>query len=172
MSHNGHAGNLERIRKALHEYEEPLMRYAQRMTGNAEHARDVVQETFFRLCRERPERVDNHLAEWLYTVCRNKALDVCRKERRMTRLSDATLAESPAAEPDPAHDAEQNEESTRVLDLVDRLPEKQREVILLKFQNGLSYRQIGEVTGQSVSNVGFLIHSGLKTIRQKVKQLT
>jgi RNA polymerase sigma-70 factor (ECF subfamily) len=41
-------------------------------------------------------------------------------------------------------------------------------VLYLKFQQGLSYKEIGKVTGHSVSNVGFLIHTGMKTLRGKV----
>ena len=48
------------------------------------------------------------------------------------------------------------------------LPANQQEVIRLKFQHGLSYKQIAEVTQLSVSNVGFLIHAGLKTLRQRL----
>src|SRR5687767_2374444 len=88
MSQNGHAGRLEWIRRALDRYEGQLTRYAQRITGDGERARDVVQETFLRLCREPPAAVDGHLAEWLFTVCRNQALDVCRKESRMTLMTE------------------------------------------------------------------------------------
>ena len=47
-----------------------------------------------------------------------------------------------------------------------RLPENQQEVIRLKFQQGLSYKEISSVTGLSVTNVGFLIHTGLKRLRE------
>ena len=46
-----------------------------------------------------------------------------------------------------------------------RLSENQREVILLKFEQGLSYEEISEVTGLSSGNVGFLLHTGLKRLR-------
>ena len=169
MSNNGHAGNLDWIRSALNRYEGQLTRYAQRITGDAEHARDVVQETFLRLCRERKSQLDGHLAEWLFTVCRNKALDVRRKESRMTTLVDPELTESNSRESSPVLVAEQHDDTGRIVELLDRLPEKKREVIRLKFQQGLRYREIAEVTGLSVSNVGFLIHQGLKTLRQQMK---
>jgi RNA polymerase sigma-70 factor (ECF subfamily) len=47
-----------------------------------------------------------------------------------------------------------------------RLPESQQEVIRLKFQHQMSYREISRITGQSESNVGFLIHRGIKSIRE------
>ena len=58
----------------------------------------------------------------------------------------------------------------RVLDLLSTLPKNQREVIRLKFQNELSYREISEVTGLSPSNVGFLIHRGLRLLRERLRK--
>src|SRR5512137_283968 len=75
----------------LAEYEKPLTRYAAHITGDIERAREVVQDTFLRLCRQKPAEIHSHLRQWLYTVCRNRALDVLRKERRMTGISDAQL---------------------------------------------------------------------------------
>lgn len=61
------------------------------------------------------------------------------------------------------------ERLSRVRDLLAGLPENQREVIRLKFQTEMSYQEISEVTGLSVSNVGFLIHTAIKTLRKQVK---
>ena len=170
MTNNGHAGESEPIRLAFDRYEGQLTRYAQRITGNVEHARDVVQETFFRLCRQDIEQVDGHLTEWLFTVCRNKALDIRRKEARMTSMADATLADTPTNEPEPNQQIERAEQNKQVVEMLERLPPNQREVIALKFQNGLSYKEISRVTGLSISNVGFLLHRGLKTIRETMKK--
>jgi RNA polymerase sigma-70 factor (ECF subfamily) len=51
--------------------------------------------------------------------------------------------------------------------LLGRLPENQGEVLRLRFQHQLTYKQIADVTGLSVSNVGFLIHTGLKSLRER-----
>ena len=67
--------------------------------------------------------------------------------------------------PDPAAAAVQQERHIEVLKFVDRLPENQREVIRLKFQSDLSYKEISDITDLSVSNVGFLIHTGIKRLR-------
>src|SRR5215207_2530212 len=81
------------MREAVSRYERPLVLYALRIVGDAERARDVVQETFARLCDKPPARVDGNangeLGQWLYTVCRNAALDVRRKEKRVMPMVDA-----------------------------------------------------------------------------------
>jgi RNA polymerase sigma factor (sigma-70 family) len=153
---------------ALDRHERPLIRYAKWLLGDAEMARDVVQETFLRLCREDPARVDGHLAAWLFTVCRNLALDTREKASRSTPLDDA---EAPVVyDFDGQHDARQA--LGRVLDVLETLPRNQREVVYLKFQGGLSYKEIATITALSTSNVGFLLHTAVRAIRSHLSEHT
>jgi RNA polymerase sigma-70 factor (ECF subfamily) len=62
---------------------------------------------------------------------------------------------------------EGDEQVAGVMSILNTLPANQQEVIRLKFQGELSYQEISHITKLSVSNVGFLIHTGLKTIREK-----
>lgn len=86
----------------------------------------------------------------------------------MTLMNDQTAATFPSSSPDPADALERSESTAEVLRMLERLPENQKEAITLKFGHGLSYKEIAEITGLTVSNVGFLIHSGLKTVRQRL----
>ena len=169
MNNNGQNGSRDWIRTALDQFEGELVRYAHRLTGDVEQARDVVQETFLKLCRQDRAELDGHLAKWLFTVCRNRAIDVRRKESRMTTLADPVTTETSSSEPSPAATIENRDQAGHVQQLIRTLPENQQEVIRLRFQNSLSYKEIADVTGLTVTNVGFLIHRGLKTVRSKVK---
>jgi len=153
------------VQGALRQYEAPLIRYAARITGDADRARDVVQDTFVRLWAEDAAKLNGKLAEWLFTVCRRRALDVNRKEHRMTTLEELGVDATASAAPGPDALAVQREGEGEALRLLAALPPNQQEVIRLKFQNELSYQEISGVTGLSVSNVGYLIHTGLKTMR-------
>src|ERR1700735_4328532 len=82
------ADHAKWVRDAVTRYERQLTQYAAHITGDPERARDVVQDAFLRLCDQDAETVGSHLAEWLYTVCRNLAIDVKRKEKRMRLMSD------------------------------------------------------------------------------------
>ena len=168
MSDPSRAEDLDWVRQAVARFERPLVRYALHVTGDAERARDVVQEAFLRLCDQDPRDVAPHVAEWLYTVTRNLAIDVRRKERRMRLLTEAAaeVHESPA-EP-PAGPAEREDDYASVLAVLEDLPDNQREVVRLKFQHGMSYKQISQVTGLSVTNVGFLLHVALKALRRRL----
>ena len=156
------------IRAAVDRFERPLVLYATRLLGDAERARDVVQDTFLRLCAQPRADVEHRLAEWLFTVCRNRATDVLRKEGRMTRLSDDHLHVYPSHDAPPSDALERREEAACVLALLGTLPPSQQEVIRLKFQNGFSYREISRISGHSVTNVGYLLHAGLKTLRLRL----
>ena len=148
------------IEQALELHEGSLVRYARWILSDLESAREVVQETFLRLCKEDPARVDGHLAQWLFTVCRNLAFDARKKEARMTSLGDTEIAVAP--------DLDERRTVSQVLQLVETLPKNQREVIYLKFQSDLSYKEISDITKLSVSNVGFLIHTAVRAVRKQM----
>jgi RNA polymerase sigma factor (sigma-70 family) len=157
------------VRSAVDRFENPLMLYTRHLLGgDAEAARDVVQESFLRLIRQDPDKVTPHLAEWLYTVCRNLAIDARRKRQRTQLLKDADADAAMANSPEPGARAERDDVYAHVMCLLNRLPRNQQECIRLKFQGGLSYKQISKVTGLTVTNVGFLIHTGLKAVRRSV----
>ena len=66
---------------------------------------------------------------------------------------------------DPGKAAERSEQRNQILGFLDKLPDNQKEVIRLKFEGDMSYKEISQVTNLSVSNVGFLIHAGIKRLR-------
>jgi RNA polymerase sigma factor (sigma-70 family) len=154
---------------AVERHQAPLLRYATRLLGgDADRARDVVQDTFVRLMAQPPAEVDGHVAEWLFTVCRNRALDVLRKEGRMKRFEEGQVERVTAADPPPGRSLERAEQHAAVLRLLGRLPHNQQEVVRLKFQNGFSYQEISRITALSVGNVGFILHTAIRTLRQEM----
>ena len=86
----------------------------------------------------------------------------------MTGIDEARLQDIPAPPEFPAA-LEQREQLTEVLDVLRTLPANQQEVLRLKFLGDLSYREISRIANLSVGNVGFLIHTGLKTIRETIQ---
>jgi RNA polymerase sigma-70 factor (ECF subfamily) len=144
-----------------------LTRYAASILGDEDAAKDAVQDSFIRLWREPRETVADHVRPWLFRVCRNRALDLRKKGGRMKPLDpEHTTAVEEA--PGPQAMAERHDSYTRILQLMRALPETQQEVVRLKFQNGMSYKEIATVTELSVSNVGVLLHTALNTLRARV----
>jgi RNA polymerase sigma-70 factor (ECF subfamily) len=156
------SGFLARI---FAEQQGPLTRYAARLLGDADRARDVVQDTFVKLMAQPAGAIEGHVVEWLFTVCRHRVLDVLRKEGRMKRFADGQEERVTAHEARPGRALEEAETQAAVLRLIDRLPRNQQEVVRLKFQNGFSYKEIARITELSVGNVGFLIHTAVCRLR-------
>jgi RNA polymerase sigma factor (sigma-70 family) len=154
------------IERAMADFESPLIGYAATILHDTDLARDVVQDTFIRLCQQDIAKVRDGLKSWLFTVCRNRALDLLRKDRRTEPLEEIRWKKvaGPGLQPD--EQADFDERLSRVMKLLDRLSDNQREVILLKFQQGLSYQEIEKITGLTSGNIGFLIHTGLKRVRE------
>ncbi len=167
----------------LDRYEGPLTRYAARLVGSVEGARDVVQETFLRFCSDQKSVSDlastnghlddDRIGPWLFTVCRNRALDVLRKEKPMKTMQANTLSiVAESAAPDVVRQPSANLEHTEAVDqlhaIVADLPDNQQEALRLRFQNEMSYQQISEVMQTSVGNVGYLLHHAIKTVRKQL----
>ncbi len=161
----------EWVRAAMERHEAGLLRYAQSLTGDPDRARDVVQDTFLKLCSQEPGSVDGHMAQWLFTVCRNRVHDVHRKESRMSPLSQTAMESREATEPNPASRAADRDAAEAILALMAGLPANQREVVRLKFHGEMSYQEIAAVTSLSVGNVGFLLHTAIKTLRVQLAAL-
>lgn len=162
-----------RVLAALERYELPLMRFARRLLGDEHAAHDVVQYTFLRLCEQPTGEVEGHLAQWLFTVCRNKAMDWLRARRGSGRSVHTELPDRPSSEADPAALAEQHDLYRRISQLVDQLPHAQREAVSL-WAEGLGYREIAGVLNTTEGNVRVLMHRALKRLRDDpmVRQLS
>src|SRR5215471_12890240 len=163
----GRTAKRQQLEEILNRFEIPLLQYARRITGDREQARDVVQETFVKFERNGALRREDEPATWLFTVCRNAALNVCRKERRMMYVDEEVIERRESEQPMPFDRLEQKEATGFLLRIVSTLSLRQQEVIQLKFQNDLSYQQIAEVMQTTANNVGVLLHTALKTLRQR-----
>ena len=155
------------VTEAATRHEKQLQRYSTRLLRDADLAADVVQEAFGRLQTEEPP--PENLRAWLYRVARNCALDLLRRRARTEPLENPQWLAADTASADPAALAQANEEYAMLMSEMNALPARQREALRLKFQEGLSYAEIAEVTGETKSNVGWLLHSALKALREKLK---
>lgn len=109
-----------------------------------------------------------HVEGWLFTVARNRALDYVRKNSRIIPMP---LPEDRQSEdPGPDEMLASQDAAEWLLKLLDALTPNQREVIRLKFQSDLSYKEISDITGLTVTNVGFILHVGLKRLRTLLQE--
>ncbi len=162
-------GTIEELFAAL---ESPLLSYALRLTGDAGAAEDIVQETFMRL----HARFDGvrEPRRWLYRTVHNLALNHRRQAGRTVPLGPAGDDGSPAvddpADPQPLPDEQiARWEGIGLVRLsLESLDDRSRELVRLKFNEDLSYKEISAHTGLNIGHVGYLLHHALKTIADEL----
>jgi RNA polymerase sigma-70 factor (ECF subfamily) len=167
LMQSGRTARHQDFEETFSRFKIPLLQYAARITGDREQARDVVQETFVKFQRNGALRHKDEPATWLFTVCRNTALNVCRKEGRMIYVDDEVIEAGASEQPMPFEQLQQKEATGFLLQIVGTLPPRQQEVLQLKFQNDLSYQQIAKILQTTSNNVGVLLHTALKTLRER-----
>ena len=168
---NSHAGGAVDaaawVEAVMTEHEKPLLRYAMRIVNCPGAAQDVVQNVFIKLVRL-PEALalnDGHLKGWLYRVTHNEAVDHVRRESRLHLLHERQGEDPVFAAPEAASDPRPHDERVQlVLTEVRRLRPQEQQVILLRLQEGLSYREISAATGRSEGHVGCILHHAVKKL--------
>ncbi|MCC6137302.1 MAG: sigma-70 family RNA polymerase sigma factor [Bdellovibrionaceae bacterium] len=155
-----------KMKQLIDQYEGRLLRFLLRLV-TLEIARDIVQEVFLR--RWQAEDVENE-GPWLFRVARNLALDHYKREdTKMLKNNNPEAVDETLDEQDSAEESLSKQEQKKNLwSLVQKLPVAQKEVMLLKFQEEFSYKEISAVTGHSVSYVGVLIHEGMMNLRTQM----
>lgn len=163
-------------------FESPLLRYAAGLldgdaTGDA--AQDVVQDAMLRLhtqwIRHGQSSVE-HVPTWLYRVTRNLAMDALRKRaagRRFTlRWKTRLRHDEPTRMPDAPHvvDAEQAETLTATRRVLDDMPARPRELLMLKAHHNLTVRQIAQVLAMPHSTVAHQLNKALADLAQRLKE--
>jgi len=164
MNEPGQSDQRHWVLSLLEQYETRLVRYAARIMGDEDSARDVVQHVFLRLCERGPEETEGRVAQWLFTVCRNRAIEVLRKRKRTTQFEEGAVECQAGREAGPAHVAERHDLYLQLNRLVAALPTAQREAVDL-WAEGFSYREISDITGEGEGKLRVLVHRALKRLR-------
>jgi RNA polymerase sigma-70 factor (ECF subfamily) len=142
--------------------------------GNHEDALDVAQEAFVRVYRSLhtfdPER---RFGTWLYRIVANLAID-CLRRRRACRVQPGLgeLAETAGAEDETWLDTEvRRDEVEEVYRCLDRLPDKYREIIILRDIENIPAREIAQNTGLTHATVRWRLHQGRKLFKEVWERL-
>ncbi len=143
-----------------------LHRYVCRYLDDA-GAEDVVQESAIRL--EREQSPVRHPLAWLHRTARNLALNEIRRHRRTVPFDETVRADSVDPPTRPDQQLEHLERLERLASLLAGLGDRDRELLRLKFEEGASYKEMGERMKLSVSNVGFILCRTLRQLHAEVQ---
>ena len=161
---------LDSIESLYAAHESALLAYAQSLVKQNETAQDIVQEAFMRLHVDF-ENVRQPQA-WLYRTVHNLAVNQLRAGRKIVPLvtEEANPIELCDAQPLPDEYLAKMEAIGQTRLSLDVLDARSRELIRLKFDEGLSYKEISERTSLSISNVGYLLHHALKDLAEALQK--
>jgi RNA polymerase sigma-70 factor (ECF subfamily) len=168
------SGNGQRgLTAVIEAFQAPLLRYSARLLNNVTLAQDVVQNTLIKLARRVPpaESPNAEVRNWLFRVAHNEAVDLIRAEERKRRLI-ASYTEQHESETQGGlfFDSRADEQERTVLSCLKILPPLQKQVVLLRLQQGLSYDEISEIVGEKSGYIGNLLHHAVKTLAAEVKR--
>jgi RNA polymerase sigma-70 factor (ECF subfamily) len=152
---------------ALFESEESgLLRFAIGLVGRRMVAEELVQEAFLRLHQVWADVETPRV--WLYRSLRNLALNHLRDRPMEAQLNEET---TPSAEGPLSEWMGRSEAVGMVRLLLAEMPEDDRRLVQLKFNENLKYQEISRRTGLSVGNVGYRLHHVLKGLADSLRRL-
>jgi RNA polymerase sigma factor (sigma-70 family) len=141
--------------------------------GRAPLAQDLAQESFLQLHRTAWGTLPVGEARfWLYRVARNMAINEFRKTHTRYRLFDRVVEVMSPRSRNPEQEYEARERNAKVLEMLQSLPEDQRAALLLREQEQLSYREIGEVLNISESKVKVDIFRARASLRERWNRIS
>jgi len=154
-------------------YERLLVRFVVNFLRDETVAQDIVQETFLRVAKK-PSRLlgVNSCHNWLLRIARNLSIDHLRRLVRTRKLTRSLEADTVAVVTSTAGEKlDELELKSRVQNEIAELKPRLRMVMLLKVQEGKSYREIAQITGLTVTNVGYLIHQAMQILKFRLQDL-
>ena len=164
------AGSPEAIEALLETYQQRIFGFGLRMCGDAEDAKEVLQDTLLAAARNVKDfRGGSSLSTWLYTIARS----FCIKRRRRTKYApteelsfDALGAALPAAGPAPDEIASQREVRRALAGVIESLDPDSREVLVLRDIEGLTAPEVAEITATSVDAIKSRLHRARASVRE------
>ncbi|GHT32310.1 DNA-directed RNA polymerase sigma-70 factor [Planctomycetales bacterium] len=145
-----------------------ILIYAARLLSDSESAKDITQEVFLRL-EQNKDRVQNgsvqNVKAFAYKTARNLIID-CFRKTKMETLTEDLPADKTLF--NPAILAEKKEQKKMLEEKFNELAPRHREVLRLKFQEGLKYAEIAEILGEPVTTIAWLIHEAVAKLRSEL----
>lgn len=163
-------GDAAAFEQLVTAYRDRVYRLALRLCGNGADADEAAQEAFLAAWRGLPNfRGESRFSTWLYQLATHAAIDLMRREKRHA-AGDIDEVDAPDSAPSPHQQAERNEQRQAVREAVLALPPEQRQVIVLRFMEELSYEEIGAALHLPVGTVKSRLNRAKAALREILSQ--
>ncbi|HEX7586072.1 MAG TPA: RNA polymerase sigma factor [Patescibacteria group bacterium] len=164
-------GHPEIYDEIVRRYEKKLFSYIYRLVGNKEEAEDILQNVFVKTYRNiKTFDIERKFSSWIYRIAHNEAINFLKKRNKKKFVSWEDIVaskdkmETKSNERSPIDIWIRKESAMEVNQAMDRLPEKYRKVLMLKYFSEKSYEEISKTIGSPVNTVGTLISRAKKKL--------
>ena len=173
------AGSAEAFEQLVLKYQTAVYNLCLRMTGDPEDAADMTQESFLKAWRNLESFQGNSaFSTWLYRLASNTCLDHLRSVKRKPQLSlvmededgETQAMDVPDSAPSPEEQVIALDEQSRLNDALQALDEDQRQILILRAVNGLSYTEIAEALHLKEGTVKSRLARAREQLRKKLQQ--
>lgn len=162
------SGDAAAFETLVRRWQTPIARFLARLVGRADTAADLCQEVFLRLYLARDRyRESGTFSAWLYRVALNLARDESRRRRPAQALPEA----EPAAYDPGAPDCERQELADAIARALDELPQPQREALVLRHYEGMSFEDMARLLGVPASTLKSRFAAALDRLRLRLARL-
>ncbi|MEM7147907.1 MAG: sigma-70 family RNA polymerase sigma factor [Verrucomicrobiota bacterium] len=161
-------GERDAILALIQPHEGEIFGFLRRMLGNQHDAQDICQEAIYKAVRAlgRLEDDSRDVRAWLFQIARNEALNFIRKRNRITYEGDDGRANLLVdGGPGPDEQIDPGKDVDRLYAAIDQLPDHEREVVLLRLQHEMRFREIAEVIGITQSAALVRMHRATNHLR-------
>lgn len=174
-------GNMDAFQELMDRHEQPLLRLAYVMLQDVHGAQEVVQDCFMRCADKAAGLVQQAAAEpisgvngglirveytslrsWLCRVCRNLSVDRIRAKKPTQQLVEEVISHEYTQQ---KQQLAENETEDLLWQAVQTLPAIERTVVILRYQEKLSYKELAQQLGKSVNHIGLLLHQAHEKLR-------
>ena len=155
----------------IREYKDPLILYLNTFTNNISVAEDLAEDTFVKLVIKKPRFAGkSSFKTWLYAIGRNVAIDYLKKEGKIKKLPLEDLLELKNEDADLERELLKEEAGRKLHMELKRLPIEYRQVLWLRYFDGLTNKEISEVMKKSIHNVETLIYRAKNALKKQLEK--
>ena len=176
-------GDEDAFREIVTRYKNPLYAFLRRFLNRQDLVEDVFQETFLQLYSSKDKfDITRPLHPWLFTIAANKAKDALRKMQRESAMGIGAIADAGGVSVDdvvnlltsyqttPLDEASGSETAQRVREVIAKMPDNLRGILILAYFEQFSYKQMAEILSIPIGTVKSRLHTAVVHFMKKWKE--
>lgn len=164
-------GDLGKMSLLFERYHQPLFGYLFHQTGQREESEDLVQSVFYLMLKNRHSfSADGAFRAWMYQIARNTLINSAKRNNRMVYKENLTENDKNFTESGAVKNIEQKEKRLQLQIALSRLPEDQREVLILSKYQELPYKEIAAILKTTEANVKVKVFRAVQELKKNYKR--